>query len=130
MKNDKKEEALRFFEKGIAQNPDNFELIKNTLLIQIEAGQNEKARDLSREAMEIFPAQPFFYLLQGVALNNLEEYAEAEEILTFGLDYLIDNTRQEIDFYNQLAIANSGLGNEEKATRYKQKAEELLKELE
>lgn len=130
LKNDKKEEALRFFEKGIAQNPDNFELTKNTLLLQIEAGRNEEARDLSREALEVFPAQPFFYLLQGVALNNLEEYAEAEEILTFGLDYLIDNIRLEIDFYKQLAIAYKALGDDEKAYSFKSRLEELLKELE
>lgn len=130
LKNDKKEEALSFFEKGIAQNPDNFELIKSTLLLQIEAGRNEEARDLSREALEVFPAQPFIYLLQGVALNKLEEYAEAEEILTFGLDYLFDNTRLEIDFYNQLVIAYKALGDEEKAASFKNRAEELLKELE
>ncbi|WP_372918361.1 tetratricopeptide repeat protein [Salegentibacter sp.] len=126
----KNEEALKFFEKGIAQDPDNFELTKNTLLLQIEAGRNEEAKKLSSEALEVFPAQPFLYLLQGVALNNLEEYGEAEEILTFGLDYLIDNTRLEIDFYNQLSAAYSGLEDEEKAAEFKEKADELLKELE
>ncbi|MDR9457539.1 MAG: hypothetical protein RI572_09025 [Salegentibacter sp.] len=130
LKNDKKEEALKFFEKGIGQDPNNFELTKNTLLLQIEVGRNEEARDLSRDALEVFPAQPFLYLLQGVALNNLHQYAEAVEILTFGLDYLIDNIRLEIDFYNQLAIAYKGLGDEEKAARFKDRTEELLKELE
>ncbi|MGY5851234.1 tetratricopeptide repeat protein [Salegentibacter sp. F14] len=130
LKKDKKEQALRFFEKGIEQEPDKYELIKHTLLLQIELGQNNKARNLSLDALEIFPAQPVFFLLHGVALNNLEQYKEAEEILTFGLDYLIENIRLEIDFYTQLAIAYDNMGKKEEAVRYRQRAEELLKELE
>lgn len=129
LRNHKYEEALKYFETGLNQEPDNFELTKNTLLLQIEAGRYEKARDLSREALEVFPAQAFFYLLQGVALNNLEAYSEAEEILTFGLDYLIDDLRMEVDFYSELATAYAGLGEEEKAGQFRQKAEELLKEI-
>lgn len=125
LKNEKAEEALRFFENGLEQDPDNFELTKNTLLLQIETKQYEKARKLSSGALEIFPAQPFFYLLQGVALNNLEIYDEAEEILTFGLDFLIDDPRMELDFYNQLAVAYQGLEDEENAAGFRQKAEEL-----
>lgn len=130
LKNNKKEEALNYFELGLKQDPDNFDLTRNTLLLQIEAGRNEDARELSKDALEVFPAQPFFYLLQGVALNNLGTYAEAEEILTFGLDYLIDDPRMEIDFYNQLSAAWLGLNDEEKAAEFKKKAEDLIKELE
>lgn len=129
LKNEKPAEALRFFENGLAQDPDNFELTKNILLLQIEAGQYEKARILSSKALEIFPAQPFFYLLQGVALNNLEVYAEAEEILTFGLDYLIDNPRMKLDFYDQLSNAYQGLKDEKKAADFRKKVQELKKKL-
>ncbi len=130
LNNENKTQALKYFESGLQQDAGNFELVKNTLLLQIETGSNEEALELSREALESFPAQPFLYLLQGVALNNLKKHAEAKEILTFGLDYLIDDLRMEIDFYNQLALAHQELGEKDKSAEFEGKAGELIKELE
>ncbi|MDX1720630.1 MAG: hypothetical protein R3353_10735, partial [Salegentibacter mishustinae] len=61
---------------------------------------------------------------------QLEEYREAIEILTFGLDYLIDNPRMEIDFYTQLKMAYKELGEEEKSAEFSRKVEALIKEIE
>ncbi len=130
LKNENKEQALRYFESGLQQDSGNFELVKNTLLLQIKVRENEKALELSREAQETFPAQPILYLLQGVALNELKKYNDAKEILTFGLDYLIDDLRMEIDFYNQLSRACQELGENEKAAEFREKAGELIKKLE
>ncbi|MFD1094472.1 tetratricopeptide repeat protein [Salegentibacter chungangensis] len=129
IKSDKKEDALKYFELGLEENPGNFDLLKNSLLLQLEFGKYEAAAKLSASALEIFPAQPMVYLLRGVALNKLQQYKEAEEILTFGLDYLIDDKKIELDFYTQLAISYQGLQNEEKAKEFQQKAENLIKEL-
>ncbi|MDT0642137.1 tetratricopeptide repeat protein [Zunongwangia sp. F363] len=129
LRNGSKEEALEYFEKALKQNPDNFELTKSTLLLQIDFNKFEAAAAVSEEALEIFPAQPVLYLLRGVALNALKQYKEAEEILTFGLDFLIDDKKVESDFYAQLALANAGLDNEEKAAEFSRKAELTLKEI-
>ncbi|WP_373057271.1 tetratricopeptide repeat protein [Zunongwangia sp. H14] len=129
LRNGRKEEALDYFEKALKQNPDNFELTRSTLLLQIDFNRFEAAARVSKEALEIFPAQPVFYLLRGVALNALKQFKEAEEILTFGLDFLIDDKKVESDFYNQLALANAGLGNKEEAAGFSKKAELILKEI-
>lgn len=129
LKNNKKEDALRYFELGLKETPDNFELLKNTLLLQLEYGKLNEADKLSQEATEMFPAQPLVYLLRGVTLNKLQKYSEAEEILTFGLDFLIDDKKTEVDFYAQLAVSYRGQHKEEKAQEFQQKADRLINEL-
>ena len=55
----------------------------------------------------------------------MKEYKKAEEILTFGLDYLIDNTIMEADFYQQLAYSYTGLTDTEKAAEFQEKVAKL-----
>ena len=122
-----KAQALAFFEMGIVSNIDNYEMLKNTLLLQLDLSKFENALKLSSSGLEVFPAQTLLYLIKGAALNNLKKYKEAQEILTFGLDYLIDDMEMERDFYEQLSIAYTGLGNSSKATEFRAKADSIEK---
>ena len=128
LKKDKKQ-ALAFYELGLSKNIDNYSLLRTTLLLQIDQLKYKEALQNSSSALEIFPAQPFLYLVKGVSLNNLNQYKEALEILTFGLDYLIDDVIMESDFYMQISFAYKGLGDESKATEFKEKATVLNKNL-
>ena len=128
LKSDNKADALRYFEMGLKEDPANFEMIKNTLILRIDMERFEDASELAAEAKDIFPAQPIFYLLNGVALNKLKNYSEAVEILTFGLDFLIENPRMEADFYQQIAVSYAGMEDKERANEYKAKAIKILKE--
>jgi len=125
--NKDKQKALTYFELGIAVNLDNFELLQNTLLLQLELSKYEEVLKLSEIGLEIFPVQPILYLIRGAALNKQQAYLEAEEILTFGLDYVIDNKIMKIDFYEQLSIAYTGLGNPEKNQEFLEMASQLKK---
>jgi len=128
LKKDKKQ-ALAFYELGLSKNLDNYSLLRTTLLLQIDQLKYKEALQISSSILEIFPAQPFLYLVKGVSLNNLNQYKEALEILTFGLDYLIDDVIMESDFYMQISFAYKGLGDESKATEFKEKAAVLNKNL-
>ena len=121
------EDALTFFELGIASNEDNFELLKKTLLLQLKSEKYESASILTKSGLEVFPSQPLLYLFQGVALNNQNEYLAAAESLEEGLDYLISNEKMEMDFYTELIRAYSGLNNAEKVNDYKTRAAALKK---
>ncbi|MDC8005044.1 hypothetical protein POV27_13360 [Aureisphaera galaxeae] len=118
-----KEAALRFYEKGAALDEDNFSLIKNTLLLQIDVKKYEAAKTLSENALSTFPAQPLLYLLNGVANNRLNQSDMAIESLETGVDFLLDNPKMEKDFYEQLHIAYTNKGDSKRATEYKKKAE-------
>ncbi|MEO2063464.1 MAG: tetratricopeptide repeat protein [Christiangramia sp.] len=129
LKKSDKEHALQFYEMGVEDDPGNFELAKNTILLQIDFQQYQQAAELSANALEIFPSQPIFYLLRGVAFNNLNNFEQAETVLKEGLDYLIDDRKMEIDFYTELVKAYNGMKNEENASEYLQKAKSLEQEI-
>lgn len=120
-----REAALRFYSKGIEKDPDNFSLLKNTLLLQIDVKQFEAALELSSNGLELFPAQPLLYLLHGVVNIETGDLDQAIETLETGLDYLFDDPKMEKDFYRQLETAYSRKGNSKKAAEYARKASEL-----
>jgi tetratricopeptide (TPR) repeat protein len=124
-----KDQALEYFEQGLEKDLDNYELLRNTLLLHLDLGNYEAAAGLSEKGMEIFPAQPVLFLIQGVALNEMQEYRKAEEILTFGLDYVIENEPMEADFYEQLSNSYSGMGDAEKASDFRSRAKDLKNKL-
>ena len=79
----------------------------------------------SKDGLEFFPAQPFLYKMNAIALNKLQKYNEAIIVLTIGIDFVIDNNEMEADFYKQFSIAYDKLGNKSDALKYKQKENEL-----
>jgi len=117
--------ALRFFEKGAALDEDNFSVIKNTLLLQIDVKKFEEAAALSENALGTFPAQSLFYLLNGVANNGLEKYDKAIESLEMGLDFILDDPKMERDFYTELQLANINKGDTNKAKEWAKRAAQL-----
>lgn len=120
-----KEKSLNFYKEGIKRDSDNFGLLKNTILLQIEVEKYKEAIVLSDVGLEIFPAQPLLYLVNGVANNELKNVDQAIEVLKTGLDYLFDDPKMEYDFYQQLTIAYTLKGNTKKAKLYHKKASEL-----
>lgn len=121
---DRKEDALNAYEKGIVKTPDSYNLLKNTLLFQIEFKKYEAAAKLSSEGLEIFPAQALLYLLNGVANNGIQQSEPAIESLETGLDFILDDPKMEQDFYTQLSLAYTTKGDAKKAKMYADKAAE------
>jgi len=118
----RKEDALLAYEKGIAKDPDNYNLLKNTLLFQIDFKKYEAAAKLSSEGLEIFPAQALLYLLNGVANNGIGKSDAAIESLEIGLDFILEDPKMERDFYEQLSLAYGTKGDSKKAKMYAEKA--------
>ncbi len=123
-KNDKVK-ALENFEAALKLEPNNFEVLKNTMLLYIDLKKFDLAKEKSSDALELYPSQPLLYLIHGVALNELNQPKEALESLETGLDYIIDDTKMEADFYNQLSKAYTLLNNTTKAKTFSDKAKQL-----
>ena len=66
-----------------------------------------------------------FYLIQGVAQNKLVKPDKAILALETGLDYIIDDTKMESDFYKQLSISYALLNNTAKSKTFSDKAKQL-----
>ena len=123
-KNDKPK-ALEYFEKALEQDSNNFSVLKNILLLQIDLQQFKEAEQKSAKALENYPSQPLLYLVNGVALNALNNPEKALEPLETGLDYIIDDTKLEADFYKQLSKAYTLLNNTAKAKTFSDKAQHI-----
>ena len=100
-------------------------LLKNTLLLQIDFKKYTEAAALSAQGLEIFPAQPLLYLLNGVAHIGLNKADAAIESLETGVDFLLDDPKMEKDFYEQLELAYTQKGDSRKASQYAQKAAQI-----
>lgn len=128
LKMDDKPKALQYFEEALAQDPNNFMIIKDVLLLQLDLNMDENAAKKSQETLELFPAQPILYLINGVANNKLNQPKKAIEKLDAGLDYIIDDPKMEGDFYTQLSLAYKLENNIPKSQAFAKKAEALTKQ--
>lgn len=126
-KKNKKELALNFYERGIKDNATNFTIIRKILLLQLDLKRYEKAKEGSELAIEMYPSQPILYLVHGVSLINLNNPDDAIDILSIGMDYVIDDFKMESDFYDQIGKAYLKKGDASKATEYKEKSLQLKK---
>lgn len=76
---------------------------------------------VTEEATERYPLQPFFYYAHGYALNGSNQSKRAIEALEAALDYLINDVSLENRIYKEMAKAYNALGDSEKATEYQNK---------
>lgn len=125
LKLEDKPKALMYFEDALKLEPNNFSVIKDALLLQIDLNQEEKAIAKSERALELFPAQPILYLINGVAHNKLKQGKKAIASLETGLDYVIEDPKMEADFYTQLSLAYKLNNNNSKSETFAKKAAAL-----
>ena len=128
LKMNDKPKALQYLEEALQQDSKNFMIIKDVLLLQLDLNMDEKAATKSQEALELFPAQPILYLVNGVANNKLNQSKKAIDKLEAGLDYIIDDVKMEGDFYTQLSLAYKQDNNIPKSQAFAKKAEAITKQ--
>tara|TARA_R110002012_G_scaffold263456_2_gene446528 strand:+ start:194225 stop:195160 length:936 start_codon:yes stop_codon:yes gene_type:complete len=105
------------------ENEDSttIEGFKNNIENIISTKDYVRLDSVSNEALENFPAQPYFYYARGLALNKKNKFREAVRILEASLDYMLDDIPLENKIYKELYEAYSGLNNPEKANEYLRK---------
>ncbi|RBP34633.1 tetratricopeptide repeat protein [Oceanihabitans sediminis] len=120
-----KQKALDYYKQALQKEPDNFGVLRNVMLLYLEVENYTEAEKMSSEALGNYPSQPIFYLVNAVAQNNLNQPQKAIRNLEAGLDYIIEDTNMEIDFYKQLSIAYTQLNNTSKAKSFIDKVKQL-----
>lgn len=120
-----KQKALENYKKALAQNPNDFKLLRDVILVYIELKDYDSALKQSDSALELYPAQPILYLLKGVSELNLGDPKYAIDSLEIGLDFLVENPQMERDFYIQLSEAYTQTNNNSKAQAFAKKAKSL-----
>ncbi len=120
-----KQKAWQFFETVLQLEPENFSVLQNVLLLYLDLKQYQIAKEKSTQTLEKYPSHPLFYLINAVALNELNEPEKAIESLETGLDYIIDDSKMEADYYTQLSKAYTLLNNTNKAKIFSDKAKQI-----
>ncbi len=115
---------LKGLVESFTNNTSSFTTLKR-LLEMADKQDREVLNTYSKEAVTLFPAQPYAYLMRGTSLNYQKEYKKALTMLESGIDFVIDNTGLEAQFYDQMAKAYAGLKNTTKASEFKNRAKKL-----
>lgn len=76
---------------------------------------------VSEEALEKYPAQPYFYYANGYALNKKGKHREAIEVLETALDYMLADISLANKIYTELSTAYNAISNPSKANMYLRK---------
>lgn len=119
------EKTTNYTDAAIKNSSNSFEDLKLIGTLLLEEQKFTEALDNSNKALELYPAQPVFYLQQAKAYNHNNLPKKALESLEFGLDYLIDNLTMELEFYQQMAKAYRLLNDEPNEQKYLLKAKKL-----
>lgn len=90
--------------------------------------QNKENPDVllkySEEGINLFPAQPFVYLMNAKALNYQKKYKKALVSLNNGIDFVIED-EMEVNYYLEMAKSFKGLGNTKEENKFIEKAKKL-----
>ena len=74
--------------------------------------------DEAAKALELFPSQPYFYYVMGMALGANNKHLEATRALESALDFLLVDVELANLIFKELADAYGALGNSTKANMY------------
>ena len=117
----KNEEEKKTMENVIDQvdNINNpFEELKAQIVKLINQNDLTVLEELSEEALEDYPSQPYFYYAYGYALNKRAKHTEAVEVLEAALDYMLADVPLMNKICQELVDAHTALNNSSKANMY------------
>lgn len=102
-----------------SEDANNLSGYQNRIQDLINTPSDGKAfLNLTEEALEKYPIQPFLYYAHGVALRRANRNEEAIDSLQTALDYLIDDVLLENTIYKELSEVYAIMGNTGKANQY------------
>lgn len=105
MRDDRTKEAREKYRKSIALDSSRFMIWNRVLMINSELNDIEAMQTESAAAMDLFPAQPMPYLMNGLAHLQKENYSEAAMSLEQGKNLVVDNPAMQMQFYSSLGDA-------------------------
>ncbi|MCD6332936.1 MAG: tetratricopeptide repeat protein [Bacteroidales bacterium] len=115
---EKYREAEPVFARVLAKQRNDFTTWQNQLFTLNALEEWSKMAATAEQALEVFPNQPLFYLMKGVALTQIQKWDEAIKALKTGLKFPTSNTELNKQFYLSLADAYYKNGNSKEAFGY------------
>ena len=119
--------AVSCYEKALEFDPNNFNIIRNLALLYLETNEFDTASKFTNKQIDVYPSQPILYLVNGKSKRQLNKLEKATDYLMMGLDYVIDNSELQRDFYRELSITFRLRGNIKESEAFTIKAVKLEK---
>ncbi len=107
------------------ENNKQYKVLKEILTQEFANNNFENLSTYSNKGLDLFPAQPLVYLMNARALINSKKYNDAIDVLNNGIDFVVDDTNLEIDFYKQNVICFEALNQDKEAKQYLDKINRL-----
>ncbi|PZR21264.1 MAG: cytochrome C biosynthesis protein [Flavobacterium psychrophilum] len=120
-------EAIKYFERGLSQKPDDIETVELLLYTYTEAAQYDKLLKKSEEYIGLYPTQARLYYFAGLASNQLKQYAKAKDNLETGIDFVVEDPELELRIAKQLVDTYTALGDSKKKNEMAQRQAKLEK---
>jgi tetratricopeptide (TPR) repeat protein len=109
-----KESSIYYYKAALNEKKD-FRVWDNLLYVDYELAQFDSLEHHSTKAIEIFPSLPENYKYNGIANTQLRNYKKAVQVLKDGMQFVVDNNQQKIDFLSLLGDAYFNLNDYQKA---------------
>ena len=98
----KKPEALEQFKIVCSLSASDYSSWDQLLNMEYELKLYQEMFEDGERAIELFPAQPMFYLLTGIGAYESLHYTDAEEYLFLGKDLVVQDDELLAEFYYHL----------------------------
>lgn len=100
-------EARDEFRKAVNYEQDKFPIWQQLVQLDFQLRDNTATHEDAAKAIELFPTVPYFFLLNGIALNNLKRSDEAVETLIAGRELVVDDNATLAQFWSSIGEAHN-----------------------
>lgn len=104
----KNKEALEVYIKALEFETSKYLIWQEILLIEYDLQDFNSLYKDAQRCLEYFPNIPNVYLLAGLSSNQLKKYDEAIDVLTSGIDFVMQDNSLLAEFYGQFGEAYFG----------------------
>lgn len=105
----KKKEARDAFKKAISFDNTRFPIWQEVMILDEALGDFDAMESDSRQAMELFPSEPYPYIFNASANYQMKKYEKAIEAVQNGKDYVAGDKKLLAQFYSILGDCYNNL---------------------
>lgn len=107
----KMEEARTQYRKAVELDKEKYALWKQLLLLDSELNDFTSMEKESKETIELFPNQALPYFFNGVSNIQLKNYKTAIDVLSEGVEFVLNDVQLLSQFYANIGDAHNQLKN-------------------
>ncbi len=96
----KNKEAREAFRKAIALDKTRYPIWQQVMVLDEQLGDFDAMESDSRQALELFPSEPYNYIFNASANYQKKKYKEAIEVINSGKDYVAGDKKLLAQFYS------------------------------